>query len=407
MTLSIFTQWRILLWALVLISLTLTIQEPVHAQDSRGDMFISSRGTNSIKRYDGQTGELISTFVSSSSGGLVRPQEVIFGPDGHLYVVGIENDAVKKYDKETGEYLGDFSTGYALDNPTKMTFHSDGMIYISQWGGNQKVIRFDVATGAYVDEFTSTSVLNGCGHAWDAEGNLYVASWGSNGSNGSVHKFNSSGEFQGIFIPTGSGGLSGPVNLWFRNGDLFVVDWTQGDVYRYDGTTGEFKETFISGMVRTEGFTFDEDGFIYLADWQLNRINRYDSTGTFVDTFVAGGLLNPNSVTFAPVESSTTTNSESQELPSNLSVHQNYPNPFSKTTNIEYTLHQSTHVTVSIYDAQGKRLKTLTHSFQNAGPQTVTWDGRDGQGHELPSGTYFYTVTAGEKKRSQQLILLR
>ncbi len=49
-------------------------------------MYVANAGTNSILRYDGVTGEFKDVFVLSGSGGLQRPCDLAFGPDGNLYV---------------------------------------------------------------------------------------------------------------------------------------------------------------------------------------------------------------------------------------------------------------------------------------------------------------------------------
>ncbi|MCZ6702248.1 MAG: hypothetical protein O6940_04315 [Ignavibacteria bacterium] len=140
-------------------------------------------------------------------------QEVAFGPDGHLYVSGRGNSSILKYDRSTGEFIGNFTTGYQLDNPTKMTFGTDDYLYVSQWGNQQnKVVRFNSLTGEFVDEFTSIGLNQGYGHAWDSSGNLYVASFGS----ADVKKFDKSGTFLGIFTEVSH--LQGAVNLWFDGG---------------------------------------------------------------------------------------------------------------------------------------------------------------------------------------------
>ncbi|UCH65247.1 MAG: hypothetical protein JSW63_11685 [Ignavibacterium sp.] len=53
------------------------------------DIYVSSRNTNSVKVFDGTTGEYKDDFVPPGSGGLSATQEVAFGPDGNLYVSGI------------------------------------------------------------------------------------------------------------------------------------------------------------------------------------------------------------------------------------------------------------------------------------------------------------------------------
>lgn len=360
---------------------------------SSSDLFVSSRGTNAVKQYDGETGDYIDDFVSAGEGGLLSPEDLIFGPDGHLYVTGFQNAQIKRYDGQDGSFMGNFTSNYTLVNPTKMTFHTDSLIYVSQWGGNEKVIRFDMTTGEFVDEFTSTRIVNGCGQAWDEAGNLYVASWGSDGTNGSIHKFDENGEFVEIFIPTGRGGLSGPVNVWYRDGDLFVGDWSLGAVLRYDSSTGDFIERYINGLTRLEGFVFSENGDLYLADWQSNRVNRYDSTGSFIELFASGGgMTNPNSITFRPADVATANEAVPDKRVSRVS---SYPNPFRDETTLSYETEVDASVVVTIYSSHGALVRSFHPGSVPAGNHTLTWDGKDQSGRQVPSGNYYYRISAG------------
>lgn len=260
------------------------------------DLFVSSRNTHSVKRYREGSGEFLGDFVPPGAGGLQATQEVAIGPDGNLYVSGRGNNAILRY-SATGEFLGAFTTGYQLDNPTKMTFGPDNLIYVSQWGVQQSsVARFDALTGAFVDEATP-NLNQPMSHAWDRAGRLYVATFGDR----DVRRFAPGGSL--IDVVAGPPHLKGPVNLWFGlDEDLFVVDWEAGAVVRFDALTFESKGIFISGLVRTEGVTMGPDGAFYLCDWQLNRINRYDAfNGQFLGIFTQqGGILQPNSLTFGP-----------------------------------------------------------------------------------------------------------
>lgn len=264
------------------------------------DLYVSSRNTNAVVRFNGQTGANLGNFVAPGAGGLSATQEVAFGYDGHLYVSGRGNTAILKFHKDTGAFLGKFTSGYALDNPTKMTFGPDSMLYVSQWGQTKsKVARFDGRTGAFVGEATSIDIIQGMGHTWDADGNLYVASFGSR----NVQKFapagNSMGDFTDPFVE-----VTGIVNVWFGDdGYLYAADWEFGGIRRFDGQTGAYKDNFITGMSRTEGFTFGPDSLLYLCDWKDNVIVQYNpETGARIKTFTSPqGVLQPNSLTFGPV----------------------------------------------------------------------------------------------------------
>jgi hypothetical protein len=367
-------------------------------------LYVSSRNTNSVKYFDAETGNYIGDFVVPNSGGLNATQEVIFGPNGNLLVTGRGNSHILEYDRHAGNYLGNFSSGYDLDEPTKMTFKPDSLLYISQWGMQKnKVARFNAYTGEFVDEFTSIGLNEASGHAWDAAGNLYVACYGSK----DVRRFDTSGNYLGVF--TENGYLQGPVNLWFDNeGDLFVLDWTLGAVLRFDGQSGNFLSTFISGMQNSEGFTFGVDSLIYICDWSLNRINRYDSVGNFVDIFTSdGSMMQPNSLVFGPPENPNSINSNDTKIPQKFELWQNYPNPFNPETTIKYSLPSRSKVVLKIYDIPGKEIRILVDDIESSGEKSTVWDGRNDQGREVASGIYIYRLQAGNKMRINKMILLK
>src|SRR5438445_7194122 len=49
------------------------------------DLYVSSRDSNSVLRYNEVTGDFIDEFVSAGSG-LNSPRGLLLGPDGNLYV---------------------------------------------------------------------------------------------------------------------------------------------------------------------------------------------------------------------------------------------------------------------------------------------------------------------------------
>lgn len=357
----------------------------LYAQTASLDLFVSSRNTNSVKRYDGETGAYLGDFVKPGSGGLSVTQEVLFGLDGHLLVSGRGNKYILKFDRDTGNFLGNFTSGYELDNPTKMTRGPDNLLYVSQWGVQKsKVVRFNFSSGAFVDEFTEINLNQGCGHAWDAAGNLYVACYGS----ADVRKFDPQGKFLGVFA--GAGRLHGAVNLWFdESDDLLVVDWILGAVLRFNGQTGGFKSNFITGMLNTEGFAFDPEGTLYLCDWSRNTVNRYDRTGGFLGVFAnTGGMLAPNSVTFGPP--SATAVLQRENLPHNFALRQNYPNPFNPATRIAFELPVESRVTLTVFEVNGKTVAELQRDqLQASGHHSIKF-----MPQGLASGVYFYELKA-------------
>ncbi len=94
-------------------------------------------------------------------------------------------------------------------------------------------------------------------------------------------------------------------------------------------------------------------------------------------------------------------------LPQSFRIDQNYPNPFNAQTRIHYELFRAVRVRIVVYDALGRRVRTLVDVFQSPGDHDLVWDGRDESGHKLTNGSYFYLMDIGESLEMKQMILLQ
>jgi len=100
-----------------------------------------------------------------------------------------------------------------------------------------------------------------------------------------------------------------------------------------------------------------------------------------------------------------TTERISTRLKSSLS--QNYPNPCNPETTVEYSLAESCHVTLKIYNMAGKLIKTLIDEYQQAGSHKITWHGDNDAGQEVASGVYFYRIKAGDFVSTKKMVVLK
>ncbi|MCC6475607.1 T9SS type A sorting domain-containing protein [bacterium] len=97
----------------------------------------------------------------------------------------------------------------------------------------------------------------------------------------------------------------------------------------------------------------------------------------------------------------TTTQSE-PEVASAFELKQNYPNPFNPTTQISFELKEAAEVTLKVFDMTGREVATLLNGYQNAGSHSVAFDGSS-----LASGTYLYTLKAGDFQLSRTMVLVK
>jgi flagellar hook assembly protein FlgD len=84
----------------------------------------------------------------------------------------------------------------------------------------------------------------------------------------------------------------------------------------------------------------------------------------------------------------------------------NYPNPFRSETVIEYKLAEASHVSLAIYDIQGKMVASLVDGQQAAGIQIVTWNGTDRYGNKMPSGIFSCIIRTNNAVVSRKLLMI-
>lgn len=122
--------------------------------DAAGDLYVSNYGTNSIRKYDGSTGNLIGDFVAPSSGGLSGPLDNLFLPDGTLLVSSFNNGIIKHYDAN-GAFLGNAITGLA-GGAQGLEIGPDGMLYAGDFGQGL-INRYDIDTFQLLGTFANAA----------------------------------------------------------------------------------------------------------------------------------------------------------------------------------------------------------------------------------------------------------
>jgi hypothetical protein len=90
-----------------------------------------------------------------------------------------------------------------------------------------------------------------------------------------------------------------------------------------------------------------------------------------------------------------------------LRLYQNSPNPFNPSTRIAWDLDERCRVRIEIFDAAGRKVRTLADTFMGPGRHEAVWDGRASGGNPAGSGVYMCRLTAGKRALSRKMILLR
>jgi hypothetical protein len=103
-----------------------------------------------------------------------------------------------------------------------------------------------------------------------------------------------------------------------------------------------------------------------------------------------------------PIEVETAQGSPGSETPAEFALQANAPNPFRTSTDIRYVLPKSSDVTLTVYDALGRKVRTLVNETKEAGKQTATL-----QAGGLSSGVYIVVMEAGDFRSTQKMMLVR
>jgi hypothetical protein len=115
-----------------------------------------------------------------------------------------------------------------------------------------------------------------------------------------------------------------------------------------------------------------------------------------------------NLVMSAPVERfqlriiPNTVANEVVELPKEVSLSQNFPNPFNPTTTIRFALPESSRARLQVYDILGRRVAVLVDGLRTAGFHQVSFDAS-----RFASGVYLYRLEAGGKVFTKKMMLIK
>lgn len=198
-----------------------------------------------------------------------------------------------------------------------------------------------------------------------------------------------------------------PASPWYTS-PCSITNYVHNGVARVNlaptfGTAGVIPASVIANSTYSTTYTYTLpstwDGVVPNVSkiYIVAFVGRYGTTSTSYEILNANkGLIGTNTILVGVQDN------EALQIVSE----QNYPNPFSDITAIDFKLNTNDNVSVKIYDIYGKEVKSLINTNLNNGQHTIYWGGDDNNGNKVSGGVYLYVISTSTQSISKSIIFI-
>lgn len=294
----------------------------------------------------------------------------------------IGNSGIIIMDME-GTYTGNIHKNYDRYDNWYLEHGASGQLTVDfSFTGTQAVCKISSATGNYNSSYVEANISQNSSAEISVDANKYYTF--------NIATFLSDGTYS---IELTGGGLLPVVLTNFKglkteNGIL--LQWetaTEINNYGFElerSRNGNIfnKIAFVEGYGNSNSpkfYSFTDES----AEWgkYFYRLKQIDFTGVFeYSNVIEVDIGNPRK----------------------YELEQNYPNPFNPVTTISFSLPEASFVNLEVYDILGRNTVLLINEILEAGEHSFEFNAGS-----LPSGIYYYKITAGEFTKTNKMILLK
>lgn len=180
----------------------------------------------------------------------------------------------------------------------------------------------------------------------------------------------------------------------------FLGDLMAGDSLEQQLMEGELTHTLPKFSVASDTISWM---FLYQAP-EVSVFDTLYAVANSVDTSYepTGDYWNFSQNFVVRIGNATNVTIHPLALPAHHRLLQNYPNPFNPSTVIHYRLPVDDFVTLNVYNIVGSEVGLLVQGYKAAGDYDVGFDARN-----LPSGIYFYRLSARNFTETRKMVLIR
>jgi len=172
--------------------------------------------------------------------------------------------------------------------------------------------------------------------------------------------------------------------------DIISTNFTTGNkLWRNDG----------SGNFTSLGQVFGSNEIHSIGCADLDADNDLDVVFGQVEG-TGGNSIYFNESTIAGIEHRTF------EKSTNIKLKNCFPNPFSHTTKIEFSVTKSSNISLRIVDAKGNEIQTIVDDYLPAGDYSFTWDGRNSRNEKVSTGVYYCQLSDRYVTEAKRVVYL-
>ena len=133
---------------------------------------------------------------------------------------------------------------------------------------------------------------------------------------------------------------------------------------------------------------------------------QYNFKGELDDIKIFNYVLSPDTIRQLAEINSAVAAPLAMDFPQATQLFPGYPNPFKNEVNIPFSISKSGLYKVEVFNARGQAVATLFDAKQRAGFITISWEGKDRSGQNIPSGFYFIHLSKNGIIRNKKILLL-
>ncbi len=202
-----------------------------------------------------------------------------------------------------------------------------------------------------------------------------------------------------------------------KDGTIYIGSKSTGLFYALKPEDGELKGSYSTDNV-TASPLIDGADRVYIGSLNTNFYCllsdlRYSWRKSLNDRIEVGAAIGPDGTIYVGTKKGTVyalsaksgVTQSSLESPYTLSLS---PNPFKKSMTISFQLPEETVISLRVYNAMGRVAKTFAKiESRDSKIYRVIWDGKDTQGHKVPSGVYFICLKTDKSIHIKRAVLIR